>query len=72
MKAITDSWWLPLIGFALLLYLIETRIEPVKLPKPVPDRVSRYMGVPPPPDCSEFYNVGRSKEWADCMGVGEK
>lgn len=26
-------------------------------------------GVPPPPDCSEWYNNGHSKEWAECMGV---
>ena len=26
-------------------------------------------GVPPPPDCSEWYNNGHSKEWAECMRV---
>lgn len=29
-------------------------------------------GVPPPPECSQWYNNGHSKEWAECMGVGYK
>ena len=25
-----------------------------------------------PPDCGHLYNVGKHKDWADCMGVGFK
>lgn len=29
-------------------------------------------GVPPPPECSQWYDNGHSKEWAECIGVGYK
>lgn len=25
-----------------------------------------------PTECAHLYNVGRSREWQDCMGVGPK
>ena len=31
----------------------------------------RYFGTRPP-SCGHLYNVGRSREWQECMGVGPK
>lgn len=32
---------------------------------------TRYMGLPPAPDCGHLYNQpGKHKAWAECMGVG--
>ncbi len=37
---------------------------------PVITSEASYMGLPPAPDCSHLYNVGKSNEWRKCMGVG--
>ena len=37
------------------------------------DDGSRWMGLPPPPDCSKYaHNAPKPdhNKWADCMGVG--
>lgn len=35
-------------------------------------REYRFMSIPPPPSCEHLYNVGKSVEWQNCMGVGPK
>ncbi len=34
--------------------------------------VRGFMGLPPPPDCDDFYDNNMHEAWADCMGVGYK
>lgn len=46
--------------------LYHTRTESDE-PKP---QIERTLSLPE--QCAHLYNVGRHKEWADCMGVGYK
>lgn len=52
------------MGLAIYAYQKEQEKE-----TPMHSSDRRYMGIPLPPDCGEYYNVGRPDDWARCMGV---
>lgn len=43
-----------------------------EMESPLHESDRRYMGLPPAPDCSHVYNVGRPDEWQKCMGVEKR
>ena len=52
----------------------EPNWDRVRYPEQSEDRIpgdTRFMGMPPPPDCGHLYNhPGKHREWSECMGVG--
>lgn len=50
------------LAMAVMIVLYQRAVSPA--PKPVTVSMSR------PEMCSPLYNVGKHREWAECMGVG--
>lgn len=59
---IVTLWATIILGGMSLLFTVLECESAVTVPRP---QFGTY-----PPDCKHLYNVGRSEDWAECMGVG--
>jgi hypothetical protein len=73
----TESKWLVILLIVIFLSTCAEKvskdylrtIQQCQEPERSDARQVRFMGLPPPPDCTHLANVGKPDEWAGCMGA---